>query len=131
MKFLYVSTDAEEAMQLIDPPKTKGYQYSEIDLKDGLELAKRVGFNPMMSVRFDGSIPSKAIEVIAIDLAEKGLFTAIESLGFVKKIFPKDMKIRNHILAMALQEKYHLKKDSLKAYNLFIYSNNPYQIRKH
>ena len=131
MKFLYVSTDSQEAKRLIDPAGIMGYQYHDMcTVKDGEEIAKRIEFNPMSSVTFDGNTPYKTVEAIALDLAENGLFTAIDSFASIKKIFPKDMESRNEILGLALQERYNLKGDSRKAYNLFLYSNNPHQIRK-
>ena len=132
MKFLYVSTDSQEAKRLVDPAGIKHYQYHEMHtIKDGEEIAKRTGFNPMSSIAFNGNTPYKTIEAIALELAEKGLFTAIDSFASIKKIFLKDLEARNEILTLALQEKYHLRGDARKANNLFLYSNNPNQIRKY
>lgn len=137
MKFLYVSTNAEEVRKLIDSAGLKNYQYKDLLS----ETAKRIGFNPISSVSFNGSIPYKAIEAIAIELSNLGLFTAVESLGIVKKIFPKDMEMRNELLSLAIKENYDLrrgyrkrddtlKKEFRKAYSLLLYSNNPNQIIK-
>jgi len=130
MRFLYVSTDTQEVKKLIDPWDSKRYQHNHMDIKDGEELAKRIGFNPMSSVTFKENIPYKTIEAIAIKLSNFGLFTVIDSPGNIQKVFPKDMEARNEILTLALQEKDYLKRNSKKADYLFLYSNNPNQIRK-
>jgi len=130
MKFLYLSTDAQEAKELVDSSGTKDYAYANISIKDGEELAKRTGFNPMSSIAFNGSTSYKTIEDIASGLSKKGPLVAIDSFASIKKIFLKDMESRNQMLTLALQEKYHLRGDSRKSYNLFLYSNNPNKIRK-
>jgi hypothetical protein len=130
MKFLYVSTDSQEIKKLIDPWNSKRYRYNNLDIKDGEELAKRIGFNPMSSITFDRNISYKTIEAIAVKLSNLGLFTVIDSPEKIQKVFPKDINSKNEIIKLALQEENSQIKYSKKAHYLFFYSNNPNQIRK-
>lgn len=123
MKLLYISTDIEEANSLMDSNGLKNCSY----YTPSEETAKRIGFNPISSVSFNGNTPYKTIEAIALSLAEKGLFTAIESFATIKKILPNDMKVRNKLLTIALSSGI----SSRKGHHLFLYSNNPSKIRKY
>ena len=49
MTHLYLTTDVFEAENLIEdtePDEEPQHKYHEIDIRDGEQLAKRIGFNP-------------------------------------------------------------------------------------
>ena len=142
MAHLYVSTDACEAEALIGDTELNQeprYKYSEIDISDGIKIAKRIGFNPMSSVEFDGKTSDKTIDSIAVDLAKQGLFVAVESDGAIKSLYaPSDIEFRDEITKLLMQpEKWDLHRPVLErtlgrmytpSVFLMRYSNKPDQI---
>ncbi len=127
MLYLYTSTD--EADHLIGAikgtlPEITGYKCHYINPKHGQEIEKIIGFNPMSSIEFNGKISAKTKETIAKEFVNKGLFAAFEYDGEIRKHIPQDIDARNELI------KWALRKDRYYQFPLFLYSNNPNEIKE-
>ncbi|MCX6814385.1 MAG: hypothetical protein NTY20_01915 [Candidatus Aenigmarchaeota archaeon] len=127
MLHLYTSTD--EANHLIDAMKgtaseITGYKYHYIDPKHGKEIEKRIGFNPMSSIEFNVKLSVKTKEIIAKEFVSKGLFAAFESESEILKYIPQDIEARNELVKLALR------KGRYDQFPIFLYSNNPNEIKE-
>ena len=117
-KYLYISTDSEEAKAIVGGFARKYHSY-DIDANTGEKLVSRIGFNPMCSMVFSG-VDDSYLEAIATTLVKEGLFVAFEHGNKIKKYQPSDMALRDSFLKRSLREK-----DHAMASLYFIYSNKP------
>jgi hypothetical protein len=132
MAHLYVTTDTFEAETLIEdtnPGEKPKHNYHSIKSKSGVNLAKRLGFNPMCSVEINENVFARELESIATRLVKEGLFVAVESGGSLKRYVPKDMKIRDELVKLALRKEKRRWSGEDPCCTILRYSNNPDKIR--
>jgi hypothetical protein len=133
MTHLYVTTDAFEAETLIedtDHGEEPKHNYHDIESKNGVSLAKRLGFNPMCSVEMNENVSARELDSIAIKLVKEGLFVAVESDGSLKSYVPKDMEIRDKLVKLALRKERRRWSGEDPCCAILMYSNNPNKIRR-
>lgn len=100
MKHIYVTTDPNEAITIIEGEfsQVNKHKYYPVSIKDGERLASRIGFNPMSSIRFNGTTKSAELENIALKLMNEGLLVASESNGEIKHYIPgKNWELKDQI----------------------------------
>ena len=101
MMHLYLTTDSIEAETLIEDTELgqePKYNYHDFDFEDSLKLSSKIGFNPMSSVEMNGEVSENQLEKIATKLVKEGLCVATEFKGKIKKYFPKDLELMQHII---------------------------------
>ncbi len=132
MRYLYLTTDTLEAETLIENKRfdqKPKHKYYDFEFQDGINLAKRIGFNPMASVEINSKVSEKGLDVIATKLVKKGLYVATETDGKIQKYIPHEAKEREEMVKLALQKKQYLGFGNTLTFSLIWYSNHPNKIR--
>ena len=132
MTYFYITTDASEAEELIEHTELEQkpkYGYHDIEISQGQEIAKRIGFRPMCSVEVNDTMSARGLEAIATSLVKEGLFVAVEGNKGIQKYIPSDAKEREELVKLSLQ-KTELVRGVNSSLYLLLYSNNPNKIRE-
>lgn len=115
MTSIYVSTDSAEAEALLGNGNV--YSSKDFNVREGMRLAKAVGFNPMSRIEVDGNIGD-----VVSKLMEHDLVVAVDNGVDINKYVSEDYHFKTQLLKIS-----HYKQRPF-ADCIFSYTVNPNRV---